>query len=84
MVKLSRTDDRVTIGRRKISEHRKMQEIGRLLFEDDLVLLANSSESGLQHVLNGFAATCEIAGQSKLALLKLRYYIIRKILSNVF
>ena len=54
MDKLSRTDEFVTIGRSKIS---------RLLFADDLVLLA-SSESGLQHAraLNGFAATCDIAG----------------------
>ena len=52
MDKLSRTDECVTIGRCKIS---------RLLFADDLVLLA-SSESGLQHGLNGFAAACDIAG----------------------
>ena len=52
MDKLSRIEDCVTIGRRKIS---------RLLFADDLVLLA-SSISGLQHALNGFAAECDIAG----------------------
>ena len=52
MDKLSRTDECVTIGRCKIS---------RLLFADDLVLLA-SSESGLQHALNGFAVACDIAG----------------------
>ena len=52
MEKLSRTDECVTIGRCKIS---------RLLFTDDLVLLA-SSESGLQHALNSFAAACDIAG----------------------
>ena len=51
MDKLSRTDECVTIGRCKIS---------RLLFADDLVLLA-SSESGLQHAINGFAAACDIA-----------------------
>ena len=48
----SRTDECVTIRRCKI---------GRLLFEDDLVLLA-STEFGLQHALNGFAAACDIAG----------------------
>ena len=42
----------VTIERCKIS---------RLLFADDLVLLA-FSESGLQHTVNGFAAACDIAG----------------------
>ena len=36
-------------------------KINRLLFADDLVLLA-SSEFGLQHALNGFAAACDIAG----------------------
>ena len=41
----------VTIGWCKISW---------LLFPDDLALLA-SSESGLQHALNGFAAACDIA-----------------------
>ena len=35
--------------------------ISRLLFEDDLVLLA-SSESGLQHALGGFLEACNIAG----------------------
>ena len=48
--KLSRTNECATIGRCKIS---------RLLFADDLVLLA-SSESGLQHALNSFAAACDI------------------------
>ena len=52
MYKLSRTDLCVTIGRCKIS---------RLLFADDLVLLA-SSESDLQHALKGFAAACDFAG----------------------
>ena len=52
MDKLSRTDECVTIGRCKIC---------RLLFADDLVLLV-SSESGLQHALNGFAAARNIAG----------------------
>ena len=47
MDKLSRTDEFVTIGICKIS---------RLVFADDLVLLV-SSEYGLQHALNGFAAT---------------------------
>ena len=32
-----------------------------MLFTDDAVLLA-SFESGLQYTLNGFAATCDIAG----------------------
>ena len=50
MDKLSKTDEYVTIGICKIS---------RLLFADDLVLLA-SSESGLQHAINGFAAACDI------------------------
>ena len=52
MDKLSRTDECVTIGRCKIC---------RLFFADDLVLLA-SSEFGLHHALNGFAAACDIAG----------------------
>ena len=52
MDKLSRTDECFTIARCKNSQ---------LLFADDLVLLA-SSESGLQHGLNGFAAACDIAG----------------------
>ena len=52
MDKLSRTDDCVTIRRCKIS---------RLLFADDLVLMA-TSESGLQHALNDFAAACDITG----------------------
>ena len=50
MDKLSQTNGCVTIGFCKIS---------RLLFADDLVLLA-FSEPGLQHALNGFAATCGI------------------------
>ena len=50
--KLSRTNKCVTIGRCKIS---------RLLFADELVLLA-SPESGLQHALIDFAAACGIAG----------------------
>ena len=50
MGKLS-PDDCVTIGRCKIS---------RLLFADNLVSLV-SSESGLQHALNGFAALYDIA-----------------------
>ena len=50
--KLNQTDEYVTIIRCKINQ---------LLFADDLVLLA-SSKSGLQHALNGFAATCDIAG----------------------
>ena len=50
--KLSRTDECVTIRRCKISW---------LLFADDLVLLA-SSESGLQHSLNGFATARDITG----------------------
>ena len=52
MDKLSRTDECVAIGRRKI---------GRLLFEYDLVLQA-SSEPGLQHALNEFAAVCDVSG----------------------
>ena len=52
MDKLSRTNECITIGRCKIS---------RVLFADGLVLLA-SSESSLQQALNGFAATCDIAG----------------------
>ena len=50
--KLSRTNNCVTIGKCKISP---------LFFADDLVLLV-SSESRLQHTLNGFAAACDIAG----------------------
>ena len=50
--KFSRTNECVTIGRRKIS---------RLLFADKLVLLAYS-EFGLQRALNGFAAAWEISG----------------------
>ena len=52
MDKLSQTDECVTIGRCKISW---------LFFASDLVLLA-SSESGLQHALNGHEAACDIAG----------------------
>ena len=48
----SGTDECVTIGRCKISG---------LLFADDLVFMA-SSESGLQHAFNGFAAASDIAG----------------------
>ena len=51
MAKLNRTDEYVMIGRCKI---------GKLLFTNDLVLLA-SFESGLRHTLNGFAAACGIA-----------------------
>ena len=54
MDKLSRTDRFLSIGRCKIS---------RLLFANNLVLLA-LSESGLQHVVNGFAAAFDIAGIS--------------------
>ena len=72
MNKVSRTDESVMIGRCKIS---------RLLFADDLVLLA-FSESGLKHALNGLAAACDIA-DGKSALPKLRYYIFQEILSNV-
>ena len=65
MDKLSRTDKCVTIGKCKIN---------RLLFADDLVLLA-SSESGLQHALSGFAAVCDIdrmkISTSKLEVLRL-------------
>ena len=50
--RLSRTNEKVTIGRCKIS---------RLLFADDLVLLA-SLESDLLHALNGFAVARDIAG----------------------
>ena len=51
MNKLSRSDECVTIGRYKIS---------RLLFADDLVLLA-SSESDFQYALNGLAVSSDIA-----------------------
>ena len=61
--KLGRTDEGVTIGRCKFS---------RLLFANDLVLLA-SSESGLQHALNGFAATCDIAGHRLRNIVTLRF-----------
>ena len=50
--KHSRTDECITIGSCKIS---------RLLFADDLVLLADT-ESGLQRALSGFEAACNIAG----------------------
>ena len=36
-------------------------KISRLLFADDLVLLADS-ESGFQRALDGFAAACDCAG----------------------
>ena len=52
MDKLSRTDECATIGRCNIF---------RLLFADDLVLLA-SSESDLQHALSGFTTDCDTAG----------------------
>ena len=48
----SQTSECVRIGSFKIS---------RLLFADDLVLLADS-ESGLQRALDGFAAACDYAG----------------------
>ena len=68
MDKLSQTDERVTIERCKIR---------RLLFEDDLVLLA-SFESGLQYAVNGFTAACVISGMkistSKTKLLNLSKY----------
>ena len=51
MDKLSRTNECVTI---------KNYKSNQLLFADNLVLLT-SSESGLQHALNGFAAACDIA-----------------------
>ena len=35
-------------------------KISRLLFADNLVLLADT-ESGLQHALDGFAAACDYA-----------------------
>ena len=59
MDKLNGTDKCVTIGRCKIT---------RLLFADDLVLLA-SLESGLQHALNGFAASYDI-GEMKISTTK--------------
>ena len=52
MDKLCQTDECVTIGRCKIS---------RLLFADDLILLA-SSQFGLQNAFNSFSAACDIAG----------------------
>ena len=48
--KLSRTDEGVTIGRRKISQ---------LLLADDIVLLV-FSESSLQNALKAFTAECDI------------------------
>ena len=51
MDKLSQTDECVTIEKCKFNW---------LLFADDLGLLA-SSESGLQHAVNGLAAACSIA-----------------------
>ena len=48
----SQTGECVKIGNFKIS---------RLLFADDLVLLADS-ESGLQRALDGFVAACDYAG----------------------
>ena len=50
MDKFSQTNECVTLERCQISQ---------LLFADDLVLPA-FSKSGLQHALNGFAATCNI------------------------
>ena len=50
MNKLGQTDERVTIGKCKIS---------RLLFTENLILLA-SAESGHYHELNGLAPTCDI------------------------
>ena len=50
--KLSQTNKCVTIGRDKFS---------RLLFTDDLVLLA-FSKPGLQHAFAGFASACDITG----------------------
>ena len=52
MNKLSRTDQCDMIG---------TCEISRLLFADNLVLLA-SSKCGLQHALNDFTDACDIAG----------------------
>ena len=62
---INRTDECVTIGSFKIN---------RLLFVDDLVLLA-SSEPGLQHPLNGFAAACNITGMKKNTFPKLENFI---------
>ena len=53
MVKLGRNDECVTIKIRKIS---------RLLFSNELVQLV-FLESGLQYLLNYFAAACDIAGR---------------------
>jgi len=50
--KRSQTSECATIGNCKIN---------CLLFADDLVLFS-SAESGLQHALNNFAATCDKAG----------------------
>ena len=52
MDRFSQTDKYIAIVRCKI---------GRLLFADDLVLRI-SSQSGIQHALNGFVAACDIAG----------------------
>ena len=52
------------IGQAQLNQrvcHIRRCKISRLLFADDLVLLA-SLESGLQHALNGFADACDIAG----------------------
>ena len=64
MDNLSQTDECVMIKKCKISG---------LLFANYLLLLA-SSESGLQHALNGIAAACALL-EYKSALSKLRYYI---------
>ena len=56
--------------------------INHVLFADYSVLLA-SSESGLQQSLNGFAATCDIAG-IKISISKTEWYdIFRAILFDV-
>ena len=54
-------------------------KISLLLFTDDLVLLA-SLQSGLQHLLNGFAAACDIAGM-KISTFKteLLYFLINPV-----
>jgi len=56
-------------------------KINRLLFANDLVLLS-STESGLQRVLNDFAAACDNA-EMKSALPKLKYFIFRETLISV-
>ena len=55
MDKLNQTDESATIGKWQIS---------RFLSANDFVLLALafSSESELQHALNGFAAACDFVG----------------------